>query len=328
MNSRADGMVLSVTVNTALDRVALVRGFAAGGPMRPRQLLVSAGGSGIHAGRVARTLGAPAVVQGLLGGHIGRLVEEAARREGLVTDFTQIDGESRINYVIVDEELGYRLEVPEPGPTVSAIDIEHLSERYRAAVHGAAVVVLSSGLPPGCPESIYAELVQHTPPEIPVIVDTHSGALDQVWDARPEIIKVNEPEFAALVGAPASTPFSPGEVVEAVSGVRPGPRWLAVTLAERGAVLVHGREAWHGMPPPVGVFNPSGSGDAFVGSLAASLWSGDDMVGAFPRATAAGAGNVRGLAVSHCDPIELAALVAETTFRHLSGSGQPMRSDP
>lgn len=311
------GMVLTVTVNPALDRVALVRNFVQGGMLRPRRLLVAAGGSGVHAARVARILGKPAVIQGMFGGYIGRLTVDLAQAEGLTTEATEIASETRINYVIVDQDTGYRLEIAEPGPAVTADEVEHLVHRYREAVGKAAVVVLSSGLPPGCPESVYADLIHSTPPGVPVIVDTHSGALESAWDARPEFVKVNESEFLALLGTPDTVLATPQDVVDASATLRPGARWLAVTLADRGAILIHGPDAWHCLPPAVGAFNPSGSGDAFVGALASSLGDGTDPVDSFVRATAAGTGNVRGLPIGYCDPAELAELLSQSTLTRI-----------
>ena len=106
------------------------------------------------------------------------------------------------------------------------------------------------------------------------------GTIDHwVRTARPYLVDLlprahgfiaNEEEMRLLGGSD-----DPVEAARKVATL--GSRFVVVTLAERGAVLVVGQEHFH-VPafPCVNVEEPTGAGDSFAGGLVASLARGRD----------------------------------------------------
>ncbi len=287
-------MILTVTPNVCLARIAVVEHLQLREPIRPKHLYVDAGGGGIHAARAIRELGGDALACGFLGGHIGALVRELLDGEGLCHDLTEIAGETRIAYVVLDVEQGALIEIPEPGPTVSPSEVGELERTIGAYLAGAKMLVLSGSLPPGSPPELYRELITLASGlDVPVILDSHGEALRQAVGCHPYLVKVNLSEFIALTGQPpveqelASLAAAGRRVIES------GPEWILLSLGARGALLISADRAAHLPAPQVPPYNPIGSGDTMVGAFAENWVRTGDPVESARVAVAAATANVR-----------------------------------
>lgn len=97
----------------------------------------------------------------------------------------------------------------------------------------------------------------------------------------------NESEMEALTGLPAATL----EQAEAAARelLRRGPPTVIVTLGERGALVVDAQQAKLVPASPVYAVDPTGAGDAFIGSLAVFLAEGLPLPDAVRQANATAA---------------------------------------
>ena len=89
-------VILTVTLNAAIDKTHLIPGFAADRVNRPVQVIALAGGKGINVSRVLKTLGADTLATGLVAGHAGAFILSSLEAEGIPHDFHRLSaGESR-----------------------------------------------------------------------------------------------------------------------------------------------------------------------------------------------------------------------------------------
>src|SRR4051795_12118852 len=88
-------MIVTVTLNAALDRTLTVPNFARGQRHRASLGLTLAGGKGINVARALKRLDAPVVATGLAGGRTGTRVVEELTGEAILNDFVRIAGEAR-----------------------------------------------------------------------------------------------------------------------------------------------------------------------------------------------------------------------------------------
>ncbi|MFC4857593.1 1-phosphofructokinase family hexose kinase [Actinophytocola glycyrrhizae] len=252
-------MILTVTLNAALDVTYQVPALRVGHTNRPTAADVRAGGKGVNVARVLHALGHETMVTGLVGGDTGAAIRADVLLAGLREALFDMAGPSRRTVTIVSD--GTATAVNEPGPAVSISDWADFVGGYHALAARASVVVLSGSLPPNLPDDAYAQLIRATP-GTPVILDTAGPALLAGLAARPAVVKPNVHELTEVTGlddplaaARALLDRGAGAVVASL-----GPEGL-VAVTERGSWRVRVPEELHG--------NPTGAGDACVAALAA-----------------------------------------------------------
>ena len=100
-------MILTVTLNAAIDKTHLIPGFATDRVNRPAQVIALAGGKGINVSRVLKTLGTDTLATGLVAGHAGGFILSSLDAEGVSHDFHRLaSGESRTCLAVVHPERG------------------------------------------------------------------------------------------------------------------------------------------------------------------------------------------------------------------------------
>src|ERR671937_2275220 len=95
-------MIVTVTLNAAIDRTLTVPNFQRGQRHRASSGLALAGGKGINVARALKALRVPVVATGLVGGRTGTRIVEELTAEAFLNDFVRIDGESRTSTAVVD----------------------------------------------------------------------------------------------------------------------------------------------------------------------------------------------------------------------------------
>ncbi len=315
-------MILTVTPNAAVDKTFRVEGFCLDRVHRPAAAHTVAGGKGINVARVYQTLGGRAVCTGLLGGVQGQIVARALSAENLANQFVPCEGETRLCIAVIDPNTGTQTEINESGPEVSRRSVSQLLRRVQSLLSQQAFdfVVLSGSLPPGAPDSLYAELIALARSGgVRTVLDTSGAALREGLAAKPWMVKPNRVELESVIDTASGPPPSvEADFVARARRLREGGvEMVAVTLGAEGAILVCEQNiAYRSTAPEIAFASAVASGDAF---LAAFLWAWTE--GAQPRdpesalrlATGAGAANAAVLGAGFCS--------RESIFAHAGGVG-------
>ena len=90
-------MIVTVTLNPAVDEEYLVPEFRPGSWFRASQVNRSAGGKGINVSILLRQMGYDSAALGFLAGYNGEYIRDALRRERVTTNFVHVRGETRTN---------------------------------------------------------------------------------------------------------------------------------------------------------------------------------------------------------------------------------------
>src|SRR5207244_4203963 len=153
-------VIVTVTLNAALDRTLTVPNFQLGQRHRASQGLTLAGGKGINVARALKRLDVPVVATGLAGGRTGTRIVEELTTEAILNDFVRIGDESRTSTAVVDPTTARYTEINEWGPHVEAEELVMLLDKINYLARGADMVVFAGTLPRGVDESFYADAIR------------------------------------------------------------------------------------------------------------------------------------------------------------------------
>jgi 1-phosphofructokinase family hexose kinase len=194
-------VIVTVTLNAAVDRTLTVPNFLLGQRHRASASLTSAGGKGINVARALKRLEAPVVATGLAGGRTGdRIIEELAS-EAILNDFVRIGDESRTSTAVVDPTAGTLSEIYEWGPAVRADELETLLDKLHYLSRVASFVVFSGTLPRDVEDDFYAEAIRDLNRRgVQTVLDTEGEPLRVGVDAEPFLVSPNQREAESLVG--------------------------------------------------------------------------------------------------------------------------------
>lgn len=285
-------MILTVTLNPAVDRSYRVEGFSLDRVHRPSSLCVSAGGKGVSVSRMFRTLGGETTATGFLGGCNGAIIERSLDSTGITDSFIRISTESRFCISVVDPNTGAQTELNEAGPSITPGELRRLRRRFKELVSAGRwhFAALCGSLPPGVPVDIYAELIQTARRAgVRCALDASGEALLAGMAAHPWMAKPNLFELGYLLGGRPESVKEMGEAAEELRGG--GVEVAAVTLGPEGAVFASDCGRWNAVPPPIEFVSSVGSGDSFLAAVLRKLETGGSCPQALRWGVAAGTAN-------------------------------------
>jgi len=225
---------------------------------------------------------------GFVGGKNGERLKSGLREQGVATDFTWIKGESRTNVSIVALDNAEHIKVNEPGPTVTADEVEKLSQQIGHALAPGDWWVMGGSLPLGLDAGIYAQLIDRIQQAgAYAILDSSGEALIQGCKASPTLIKPNLEEALQLIGITQGRDKPIRDWVGKILDL--GPKNLMVSLGKEGAMLVTSQEMEMIHTPNIVEQNPIGAGDSLVAGVVWQLSQGASYKDAIRYGVACGA---------------------------------------
>ncbi|WAU85763.1 1-phosphofructokinase family hexose kinase [Streptomyces sp. Qhu-G9] len=259
-------MILTVTLNTALDITYRVRGLRPHASHRVTDMTERPGGKGLNVARVLAALGHEVTVTGFVGGATGRaLRDQLAPTPGVIDALLPVSGSTRRTIAVVDTATGDTTQLNEPGPVITPAEWSAFQEAYEVLLRASSAVALCGSLPPGVPVGAYAQLIRAARAlAVPVLLDTSGEPLRRGIAARPDIVKPNADELAELTGA--------HEPVRATRDARRrGAHVVVASLGAKGLLARTPDGLWRATPPRPVRGNPTGAGDSAVAGLLSGL---------------------------------------------------------
>ena len=317
-------MIVTVTMNAAVDRTLTVPNFQRGQRHRASEGLTLAGGKGINIARALKALGVPVVATGLTGGRTGTRIVEELTAEAILNDFVRIEDESRTSTAIVDPTGGSYTEVNEWGPHVQPEELEMLLEKLAYLSRGADYVVFAGSLPRGIDDGFYAEAIRELNRRgVLTVLDSEGEPLRLGTQAEPFIVSPNEREAESLVGQEFHDDDDFLAGLGAIAEL--GARNVLITR-ESGcwALLRSDREPrrYRALAPRLEPISAVGSGDALLaGFVAARLEQRSDEE-ALRAAVAAGAASTLELGAGRLEERAAGRLVAGVQVAELEPVGR------
>lgn len=300
-------MILTVTLNTALDITYTVDALVPHSSHRVTDVAERPGGKGVNVARVLAALGHDTVVTGFTGGTTGDVLRGLLAPLPVRDALVPIAGTTRRTVAVVDASTGDTTQLNEPGPTPTPAEWSAFLASYEELLRDADAVALCGSLPPGIHVGAYADLVRRArAASVPVLLDTSGEPLRRGIAARPDLIKPNADELARLTGA--------REPLRATRDARRrGAHAVVASLGPDGMLAVTPDGTWRAAPPTAVKGNPTGAGDSAVAGLLAGLVEGAAWPERLVRATALSAATVLAPAAGEFDMTTYRELLSRIT---------------
>jgi 1-phosphofructokinase family hexose kinase len=312
-------LILTVTLNSAVDKTYRVERFMLDRVHRPTEWRIVAGGKGINVARVYQSLGGKALATGFLGGYNGRFIAQSLKEEGISADFVKTREESRVCIAVVDPLSNTQTEINENGPNVTPGEVKALKKTFERLVrtHSFDFVTLSGSIPPGVPAGIYAELIEiGKSAGMHCVLDASGDALKIGLHSLPWMVKPNIFEMETLVNHPLRDEQEIAEAALMIMGT--GIEVVCVTQGKYGCICASEKRLWKAVPPKIEFVSAVGSGDSLLGAFLWALSQGWDVSAAVTMGVSAGAANASVYGAGFCSAEQIFQLARSVQLKELS----------
>ena len=305
-------MIITVTLNPALDKTLEVPNFTPGRRHRTVDQVTMPGGKGVNVARAIKRLGQPVIATGLAGGATGTRIVEALNGEAILNSFVRIREESRTNTAVLDPTTGLQTEINERGPAVSHQELELFHEKLVYLAKGASMCVFAGSLPRGVDPDLYADLIREVKKlGVTTVLDTEGEPLRLAIRAEPDLVSPNELEAEELVGQEFNDVEDRAQAV--VEMTRLGAGEAIMTVADGCYAYVHddGPALFRVSVEEQEARSRIGSGDAFLAGYVAARYGGRPPVECLRYGVACGAESIQHFGAGVIDPAKVDRLLSE-----------------
>jgi 1-phosphofructokinase family hexose kinase len=303
-------VIVTVTLNAALDRTLTVPNFQLGQRHRASQGLTLAGGKGINVARALKRLDVPVVATGLAGGRTGTRIVEELTSEAILNDFVRIADESRTSTAVVDPTAATYTEINEWGPQVTPEELDILLDKISYLARGADMVVFAGTLPRAVDESFYAEAIRDlSRRNVRAVLDSEGSPLRLGVEAEPFLVTPNQREAEGLVGQELNDDEEYLMAVERIAEM--GARNVLITEESRSFGLFREdrkRLLLRALAPRVEPVSVVGSGDVLLAAFIASRLADKALDESLRAAVAAGTASTLEVGAGRFEPREASRL--------------------
>jgi 1-phosphofructokinase/tagatose 6-phosphate kinase len=312
-------MIITVTLNSAIDKTLSVPNFRLGRRHRTVEQTTMPGGKGVNVARVLKALGQPVIATGFTGGATGTRIVDQLTQLSVLSDFVRIREESRTNTAVIDPTTGEQTEINERGPKVSAQEVELFVDKLLYLAKGASMCVFAGSLPRDVDTDIYAGLIRELRRlGVTTIVDTDGDPLRRAVRAEPDVISPNVLEAEELVGHEFND--EEDHCIAVREMVELGAREAIMTMPDGCmAMLNEGGERclYRATLEPLEPVSSVGSGDAFLAGFVAARYGGRDVEDCLRFAVACGAESTQHFGAGVVEQREVERLLPDVRVEQL-----------
>lgn len=284
-------MIITVTLNPAVDKTIEIDNFCVGGVNRTLSTRLDAGGKGINVSKVIQNLGGKSKAVGLLAGNNGSFIKEYLDSIKIENDFIFIDGETRVNTKVVDRLNHTNTDINESGPQVSAENLEKLCNKFYEDLEKNSLIVFSGSIPKNMDKGIYQKWIGQARNEgMKAILDADGELFKQGIKAGPYLVKPNIHELEGLFGQKINSIDETLKLSRKLLDY--GIEIVVVSLGADGALFVRKDLAILAKGIKVEVKSTVGAGDSMVAALALAIDKGYDFEKAVKLSVACGTASV------------------------------------
>lgn len=259
----------TVTANPCIDRTIQVDSVNLGHSQRVQKTICNFSGKGINVSLALAQLGMP--VKSVCLSHSDGEAVDFFKQRDMDAELIPVPGNVRINIKLFETSTGCMTEFNEKGTPLHPETAMDVIRAVKNVLPTTSVLILGGSVPPGFPDDFYYELGKSAQEyDVPFILDASGPLLLNGMEASPVLIKPNEEEYYATFGV------HPSVTQEFCASYRQilmehNIAYGAVSLGEKGALLVTPEAAWYSEPVSVDVKGVQGAGDSMVSGFAYAI---------------------------------------------------------
>jgi 1-phosphofructokinase len=263
-------MIITVTLNPAVDKTIEVDNFTADSINRVSSIRLDAGGKGINVSKVIKNLEGESTALGILAGRTGEFISSYLDSEKIKNNFLFVEGETRTNIKVVDKVKKTNTDINEPGNKISQADEKNIEDKVFSEIQMDNILVLSGSVPQGIGKDIYGSWIKKAKEKgVKTILDADGELLKHGISAGPYLIKPNIHELEKLFDTKID---GIDEVVKYCRSIFDyGVEMIAVSLGSEGALFMDKEKSIYAHGLKVQVKSTVGAGDSMVAALAFAL---------------------------------------------------------
>ncbi|GHA37720.1 phosphofructokinase [Salinimicrobium marinum] len=285
-------MILTLTVNPALDIYTTVEHIESNEKLRCKAPKNDPGGGGVNVSRVIKRLGGDSTAVYTKGGYTGDMFHDLLEQEGIRQDTVQVKNNLRQNFAVTETSTGKLYRFGMPGAPLAASEYEAILEKIDAYPE-AEFLVASGSLPPGAPEDFYARVAKRAKKNnIKFILDTSGKAFSEVLKEGAYLLKPNMRELRDLTGQSAESEQEQKELLLEVLE-KHDIEVIVASLGANGAYLAKDGKVQHFPAPSVEHISSIGAGDSMVAGIVYSLSRGNPVDKAVLYGLACGSATIK-----------------------------------
>lgn len=249
------------------------------------------GGNGINVGRAFKQLGVNAHTLCVIAGETGEFLQRMLARQLDDVYYEFVDGETRINTTILEQQTHTQYQVSGIGPTISPQHLDRLLGVF-VTLTGKGIAVITGSLQQNISVKLYAELIgrirrQGGRP----VVDAPVAPLRHAIDSKPFLIKANLFELETLLGKSLE---SLDEIAAEARRIQQhGVDYVCVSMGGDGALLVGTDNTYLATAPAVKISSTVGAGDSMVAGMTAAFARNASAQEALRQGVACGTGTAQ-----------------------------------
>ncbi len=236
-------MIYTLTLNPAIDRELTVNAVEFDAVLQATGSQVDFGGKGFNVSRLLKSMGMPSTAIGFVGGRAGEQMRDGLKLLEITTDFVWISEETRTNISIVTQSHDHYIKVNEKGPLVDEAKQHELLNKIKSIARSGDWWVLAGSLPPGVPDSFYAQITEILNDRKAItILDTIGESLRLGCKAKPFLVKPNAEEACHLTGLSVENTSQVKLVAAEIRKI--GAQNVVISLGKKGALLQTPDGSW------------------------------------------------------------------------------------
>lgn len=281
--------VITINLNTAVDRVIEVPNLEIGAHAKGKQLSRFPAGKAINVSRALAKVNCNSVATGFVGQGESSQFEQYLKDTGpgrIICQLLSVRGQTRENITLIDPVHHTDTHIRDEGFEVTDADFHRMMSKLGLLARPNAIMVFSGSLPRGMDVSKFNMLLMMAMSGgAKVVLDTGGDILGKLVGIDPQappspdtpglepednplwLVKPNRQELAEMLGKKDLQ--TDREIVEAGLLLAQRVRWVVVTLGSQGAWLIQGKNAWRGTVDidQSRIVNTVGCGDSMIAGL-------------------------------------------------------------